>query len=168
MTSMSEDHTRALVEARLAEASARRVLRRIGRHRRTERWRQRRLLIARWRTWCATLVGHAVVRRLAATQASPSHPPTADVARVLEEAAHRVAEQGTASELPLLEAMSEVAADSAPGAAQALVDWAGTEVSRLRAFGVVHAHFTNALGSCEHARLLHLLANGHERAGRVA
>ena len=49
---------------------------------------------------------------------------------------------------------------SAPGAAAALVDRDGTEVSRLRAFGLVHTHLLEALGPREHARLLDLLDGG--------
>ena len=81
----------------------------------------------------------------------------AELAQVLEEAAHRVAEQGTSSERRLLEAMSEVAAQSAPGAAAALVDPDGSETSRLRAFGIVHTHLLEVLGPREHAWLLDLL-----------
>ena len=81
----------------------------------------------------------------------------AELGALLEEAAHRVAEQGTASERRLLEVMSEVAAPSAPGAAAALADPDGSETSRLRAFGLVHGHLLNALGPRAHARLLDLL-----------
>ena len=97
-------------------------------------------------------------------------PPSVELAQVLEEAAHHVAEQGTSSERRLLEAMSEVVAQSAPGAAAALVDRDGTEVSRLRAFGLVHTHLLEVLGPREHAWLLDLLdgGGGLERPCRVA
>ncbi len=53
--------------------------------------------------------------------------------------------------------MAEVSAATAAGASAALVDWAGTEASRLRAFGLVHGHVVEALGPREHAWLLDLL-----------
>ena len=67
---------------------------------------------------------------------SPARPPSVELAQLLEEAAHHIAERGTGSERRLLEAMAEVAAPSAPGAAAALVDRDGAEASRLRAFGL--------------------------------
>ena len=89
---------------------------------------------------------------------------------MLDEAAHRVAELGTGSERRLLEAMAEVAAASAPGAAAALVDPEGSEASRLRAFGVVHTHVLEVLGRREHAWLLDLLdgRDSLESPSRVA
>ena len=95
--------------------------------------------------------------------AAPHVRPSVELAQVLDEAAHRVAEQGTDSERRLLEAMADVAAQSAPGAAAALVDRDGTEVSRLRAFGLVHTHLLEALGPREHAWLLDLLDGGGGR-----
>jgi hypothetical protein len=53
--------------------------------------------------------------------------------------------------------MAQVVAPTAPGAAAALLDTAGTETSRLRAFGIVHGHLLGALGVAEHAWLLDLL-----------
>jgi hypothetical protein len=82
---------------------------------------------------------------------------TTTLADLLEEAAHRVAVRGTTSEPRLLAAMAEVVAPTAPGAAAALLDAAGTETSRLRAFGIVHGHLLGALGVGEHGRLLDLL-----------
>ena len=87
---------------------------------------------------------------------------------MLDQAAHRVAMQGTSSERRLLQAMSAVAARSALGAAAALGDWSGTEISRLRAFGIVHSHILNALGPRDHAALLDLVDLDHEGSGRVA
>ena len=99
---------------------------------------------------------------------APERQPTDTAARLLEEAAHRIADRGTSSERRLLEAMSAVAGPSAPAAAAALVDWDGTEISRLRAFGLVHAHVLNVLGPREHAWLLDLLDGGLERRRLVA
>ena len=101
-----------------------------------------------------------------ATRPEPAVSPVAarsssiELARVLDRAAHRVAELGTASERRLIEAMSTVAAQSAPGAAAALVDRDGTEIARLRAFGLVHAHVLRVLGPLEHARVLDALERG--------
>ena len=98
----------------------------------------------------------------------PVRPPSVELAQVLDQAAHRVAEKGTSAEPRLLEAMSEVAAQSAPGVAAALIDPGGTEISRLRAFGLVHTHLLEVLGPREHAWLLDLLdgeAGGLERPG---
>ncbi|KRD45269.1 hypothetical protein ASE38_14945 [Cellulomonas sp. Root930] len=96
----------------------------------------------------------------------PVRPPSVELAHVLDQAAHRVAEMGTSAEPRLLEAMSQVAAQSAPGVAAALIDPGGTEISRMRAFGLVHTHLLEALGPREHAWLLDLLdgeAGGLER-----
>ena len=162
MTSMNEHLVRATIDARLAKAHERHLGRQAEREKRTERRRHRR-----WRWWAAPR-RRAAVGRLALAPAVPVCGPSLELDRMLEDAAHRVAEQGTSSERPLLQAMSDVAAQSAPGAAAALVDWAGTEASRLRAFGVLHSHILNALGSHEHAWLLDLVDNGHEHSGRVA
>ena len=51
--------------------------------------------------------------------------------------AHQIAEHGTATEAHALETLSSHAASTHPGAAAALVDWNGSEVSRLRAYSVV-------------------------------
>lgn len=53
----------------------------------------------------------------------------------LAELGHRIAEQGTASERAALEAIAASIRHEAPGIAAALVDWAGPEIVRLRAFG---------------------------------
>ena len=98
--------------------------------------------------------------------AAPDRSPSVELAHVLDEAAHRIAESGTDAERHLLEAMADVVAPSAPGAAAALVDQAGTETSRLRAFGLLHSHLLEALGPRDHARLLDLLdGKAAERRG---
>lgn len=51
--------------------------------------------------------------------------------------AHQIAEHGTATEAHSLETFASHAASTRPGAAAALVDWNGSEVSRLRAYSVV-------------------------------
>jgi hypothetical protein len=94
----------------------------------------------------------------------PAVEPAAEVAALLARAADRLTEQGTAAERPLLEAMAHVSAGTAPGAAAALVDWSGTETSRLRAFGLLHGHVLEALGRSEHVRFLDLLDGVDEAA----
>src|SRR5262245_63141928 len=91
-----------------------------------------------------------------------SAPP--ELAHLLEAAARRIAHEGTSAARGLLEAMSKVAEQTAPGTAAALLDRDGTEISRLRAFGLLHSHILNALGPREHAWLLDLLGD----AGRLA
>jgi hypothetical protein len=61
-----------------------------------------------------------------------------DLQQVLEETAHRIADQGTHSESAFLEVLASAGRGLCPGAAAALVDWAGPEIVRLRAFGIVH------------------------------
>ena len=102
-------------------------------------------------------VGHD---ELAVPAAAAFRPRSVELAQVLDRAAHRIAEDGTSTERRLLEAMSEVAARSAPGAAAALIDPHGTEVARLRAFGLLHTHLLQVLGPREHAWLLDLLVPG--------
>lgn len=58
--------------------------------------------------------------------------------QILEGTAHKIALHGTRSESTLLEALAVAASVSCPGAAEALVDWNGPEIARLRAFGIVH------------------------------
>jgi hypothetical protein len=95
--------------------------------------------------------------------------PSAELGQRLDEAAHRIAEHGTSGEARLLAAMAKVAAASAPGAAAALVDPEGTEVSRQRAYGVVHTHLVTSLGPREHGWLLALLdGDDLELPGRAA
>ena len=63
---------------------------------------------------------------------------TAALAGMLDRAAHRVAERGTRTEARLLEAIAAAGGSACPGAAEALVDWDGSETARLRAFGIMH------------------------------
>lgn len=168
MDPMSEYLVRMSIDARLATAEEQRPGRRIEKERRAQRRQARRRALARW--WQRRARRGFDLGTLALAATAPSLPPTAELAQVLDQAAHRVAELGTGSERRLLEAMSEVAAPSAPGAAAALADRDGSEAARLRAFGVVHSHLLEELGPREHAWLLDLLdgAAGLERPGRVA
>ena len=170
MDPMSEYLAHVTIGAKLAAAHERRAGRLLEKERRAERRRRRGLALERW--WRAWVANGPEIGSWRLLTAAPTGviPPSVDVAQVLDEAAHRVAELGTGSERRLLEAMAEVAAESAPGAAAALVDPEGTEASRLRAFGVVHTHVLEALGQREHAWLLDLLdgRDSLESPGRVA
>ena len=60
-----------------------------------------------------------------------------------------------------------------PGAAEALVDWGGSEIARLRAFGIVHGVVVRDLGSRDRARFCATLdagpgARGHARRSEHA
>jgi hypothetical protein len=90
------------------------------------------------------------------------------VGALLDAAAHRMDEHGTAEERRLLEAVAEVSAATSPGAAAALVDWSGTEVARQRAFGLLHGHVLRVLGGREHAWLLDLMEDPVVVENRVA
>jgi hypothetical protein len=85
---------------------------------------------------------------------------------ILTATMERLVEKGTACEARALEAMSAATRTLCPGAAAALVDWHGTEVARLRAFGIVHGV---ALGMPEpHRRhLLHQLLHPSSAAVRT-
>jgi len=140
--------------------------REVGHERRAMRLRERSAAVARWLVSPSSQLPDTGVRRLAVPAAVPFRPRSTELARVLDQAAHRVAESGASAERRLLEAMSEVVEQSAPGVAAALMDPDGTEISRLRAFGLVHTHLLEVLGPCEHAWLLDLLhgeALGFER-----
>lgn len=52
--------------------------------------------------------------------------------------AHHIAEQGTHTESETLELLATAIRPTNPGVADALVDWDGAEVARLRAFGIAH------------------------------
>ncbi|WP_062466828.1 hypothetical protein [Demequina maris] len=50
-----------------------------------------------------------------------------------------LAEEGTAAHREEVERLADAVRGFAPGAAAALVDWAGTEISRLRAWAVARS-----------------------------
>jgi hypothetical protein len=155
MDPMSGYLAKAAIDAILASAEERRPGRRIGQAPRAQRRRRRRDAIAQ--SWQRRAARGYDVGSLALAAPAPRRPPTVVLTQVLDEAAHHIAERGTGSERGLLEAMSLVAAPSAPGVAAALVDVEGSEASRLRAFGLVHGHLLDVLGPREHAWLLDLL-----------
>ena len=167
MDPMSEYLARTVIEGRIAAAEGRRAGRRIEEERRELRRQARRAAVARW--WQRRAVRGFDAGTLALALAAPARLPSAELAQRLDDAAHRIAEQGTSGERRLLAAMAKVAAATAPGAAAALVDPEGTEVSRQRAYGVVHTHLVTSLGPREHAWLLGLLDGDRvELPGRAA
>ena len=78
----------------------------------------------------------------------------------LDRTADRIVDRGTRTEAPALVAMAEAARQLMPGASAALVDWDGSEVARLRAFGIVHGAVIRDLPSEAQARLLTRLRGG--------
>ena len=155
MDALSEHLARATIEARIAAAEAGRQGRQLEQERRAERRRRLRLAVTRW--WQRRAARGYDLGSLALAVAAPQRSASAQLAYVLDDAAHRIAERGTGAERRVLEAMAEVAAPTAPGAAAALVDTYGSETSRLRAFGLLHSLVLEGLGPQDHARLLDLL-----------
>ncbi|MET1058783.1 MAG: hypothetical protein ABWX84_04270 [Nocardioides sp.] len=147
VNSLHADLARASIDARRAEASARRLAtettapRRNGtrapRGRRTGRWllRQRRRgsLVTATPSTPTTPWPHPIP----INRRTPLGAP-AVLDAMLALVAERIVEHGTASEARLLRHLSGAVRSVTPGAAAALVDWNGAEVARQRAFGVVH------------------------------
>lgn len=67
--------------------------------------------------------------------------------------ADHIVENGTHAESYAIEAMASSARDRCPGAAAALADWNGSEIARLRAFGIVHGVLLRELTAGEQAQL---------------
>lgn len=61
-----------------------------------------------------------------------------NLSTILNRTAERIVTDGTPTESRTLEALAAATRDLCPGAAAALVDWNGSEIARLRAFGIVH------------------------------
>ena len=83
-----------------------------------------------------------------------------DLEGILSQTAERIVERGTSAETATLCAMSSAAAHVSSGAAAALVDWAGSEAARLRAFGIVHGVILGDLTARDRSRLLSQLTEG--------
>ncbi len=164
MDPMTTYLARAVIQARLDAAAEQRPGRMILAARRDARRRRRRSAVAAWRRHPPWRRARVELPALATAATPPLLPPSVEAARLLDATAHRVAEGGTGCEAAVLRAMSEVAAATAPGAAAALVDATGSETSRLRAFGIVHAHLVDALGPPEHALLLDLVEGRRDGA----
>lgn len=76
----------------------------------------------------------------------------------LSRTADRIVAHGTLVETLPLHLMASAAQDLNPGAAAALVDWDGSEIARLRAFGIVHGVLLRELPAAAKSELLtHLL-----------
>jgi hypothetical protein len=170
MDPMNEYLASATITERLAQAREQQPGRRIEAERRSDRRRRRRAALVGWWRGRSVHPTQAKAPRLVAAEQTPIASASAEVAGLLEDAAYRIAEEGTATERRLLEAMAQVASESAPGASAALVDAEGSEASRLRAYGVVHSHLLDELGAREHAWLLELVQDDGsvELPGRVA
>ena len=68
--------------------------------------------------------------------------------------AERIVAAGTGTERRTLEIMADAARPFASGASAALGDWGGSEIARLRAFGIVHGVLIRHLGAAAQAELL--------------
>lgn len=62
----------------------------------------------------------------------------------LASTAEKIVVHGTRSERIVLEAAAAAARSLCPGAAAALTDWNAPEITRLRAFGIVHGALLGA------------------------
>jgi len=97
---------------------------------------------------------------LAAVVPPPPEVVAEELGGLLQQLADRIVAHGTARERPALEAVADTARWSAPGAAAALTDWEGTEIFRLRAFGVLHGVVLGVLGDEDRWYLLERLRGG--------
>ena len=137
---------RAVDEARLTAARERHLAARVLRARRAERRAERAGRAPSvvgpaggWRT--------ALRSPLAAVADRRPEEVAAALGGLLVRIAERIAEHGTGSQRPACEALQTATRWTAPGAAEALVDWEGAEVARLRAFGVLHGVAMGLLGA---------------------
>jgi hypothetical protein len=89
MDAMSEDLARATIEARIADAQARRQGRQLEQERRAERRRRLRLAVTRW--WQRRAARGYDLGSLALAAAAPDRPSSVQLGHVLDEAAHRIA-----------------------------------------------------------------------------
>ena len=77
-----------------------------------------------------------------------------ELGSVLGRVAERIVEHGTLTEARVLRAMSAAAQEASSGASAALVDWKGSEIARLRAYGIVHGVVLDVLGPRAQSSLL--------------
>lgn len=90
---------------------------------------------------------------------------------LLNRTAGHIVADGTRTESLTLQAMASAAGNLNPGAAAALVDWDGSEIARLRAFGIVHGVLLRELPYHAQAQLLTYLlgpSSPLELAGKPA
>ncbi len=76
---------------------------------------------------------------------------------ILNRSADRIVADGTRAESRTLQAMAAAARGLTPGAADALIDWTGSEIARLRAFSVVHGVLLRDLPAHAQTELLNRL-----------
>ena len=98
-----------------------------------------------WATWLAADPDGGTPP-LAAVAPPPPEVVAEELGRLLERMAEQVVEHGTATERVALQTLADGTRWTAPGAAEALVDWEGTETARLRAFGILHGVVLSLLG----------------------
>ena len=89
---------------------------------------------------------------------SPHHPArgpaeSPPLEAILDRTAERIIESGTRCDPATLRAMAAATCHLCPGAAAALVDRDGSEIARLRAFGIVHGVVLRSLGDGARSRL---------------
>ena len=89
-----------------------------------------------------------------------------ELIETLDRTAHHIVDHGTQTRSRTLHAMAVATQDWCPGAAGALVDWEGSEIARLRAFGIVHGVVLRDLSADAQEHLLRQLvgASAHELA----
>ena len=89
-----------------------------------------------------------------------------ELIEILDRTADRVVDDGTPTRSRTLQAMAAATRDLCPGAAAALIDWDGSEIARLRAFGIVHGVVLRDLSASTQQDLLRQLvrASTHELA----
>ena len=89
-----------------------------------------------------------------------------ELMEILDRTAHHIVDSGTRTRSRTLQAMAADTQDVCPGAAAALVDWNGSEIARLRAFGIVHGVVLRDLPAHTQRHLLTQLvgASAHELA----
>jgi len=89
-----------------------------------------------------------------------------ELIEILDRTAHRIVDDGTRTRSRTLQAMAAATQNLCPGAAASLVDWAGSEIARLRAFGIVHGVVLRDLPADTQQHLLRQLvrASTHELA----
>ena len=160
MTTVNPRHAdlaRASIDARRAEAAARRLATEATASRRRD---GRRLLRRRRRG-----PGVPATRPIPLVRRS-----TPDAAAVLDDllatVAERIVEHGTTSEARVLEQVAAAVRGVSPGASAALVDRNGSEVARQRAFGVAQGVVVGRLDHRARAALLdEILGTGLPLAG---
>lgn len=89
-----------------------------------------------------------------------------ELEKILSRTADRIVAEGTPTQARTLETLAAATRGLCPGAAAALVDWNGSEIARLRAFGIVHGVVLGDLPAITRRHLMTQLvgASAHELA----